>query len=74
MSRLTKLRINRARGMILKGQPLKTVAAATGFSDAFHLSKTFKSIEGLSPRAWLRLLDGGAPSGPNPDWGTGPKP
>ncbi|MFH1023839.1 MAG: helix-turn-helix transcriptional regulator [Planctomycetota bacterium] len=59
MSRLIRLRVNRARGLLLGGQPLKAVAAATGFSDAFHLSKTFKRMEGVSPRHFLaRLREG----------------
>jgi transcriptional regulator GlxA family with amidase domain len=32
------------------------VAESTGFSDAFHLSKTFKRLEGLSPKAYLQSL------------------
>ncbi len=48
--RLIRMRVNLAKALIVKGQPLKTVADATGFSDAFHLSKTFKQLEGISPR------------------------
>lgn len=56
MSRLIRMRINLAKALITKGQPLKIVAESTGFSDAFHLSKTFKRIEGLSPKAYLQSL------------------
>lgn len=53
---LLEARINMAKGMLLKGQTLKAVAEATGFSDAFHLSKTFKRLEGVAPRHYLRSL------------------
>ncbi len=56
MTTLTRLRIGVARGLLLKNYPLKTIAAQTGFSDAFHLSKTFKRVEGVSPREFLRAL------------------
>jgi len=56
MGRVIRMRINLAKGMIVKGQPLKAVAEATGFSDAFHLSKTFKRMEGVPPRTYLRGL------------------
>jgi len=52
MARLTQLRIGYARALILKGMPLKSIAAQLGFSDAFHLSRTFKRVEGISPRAF----------------------
>jgi AraC-like DNA-binding protein len=48
-----RLRINLARQLVQRGQPLKRVAEATGFYDAYHLSRTFKRIEGVSPRAFL---------------------
>ena len=50
MARLTELRIGHAKVLVLRGMPLKSVAAQLGFSDAFHLSKTFKRVEGISPR------------------------
>ena len=56
MSRLLRLRVNLAKALIVKGQSLKSVAESTGFSDAFHLSKTFKRLEGLSPKAYLQSL------------------
>jgi len=58
MARLIRMRINLAKGMLLKGQPLKVIALAAGFSDAYHLSKTFKNLEGLSPRSFLERLRG----------------
>lgn len=49
-----RLRIEFAKGLILRGEGLDHVAARTGFVDAFHLSKTFKKLLGCSPRAFLR--------------------
>lgn len=56
MGRLLRLRVNLAKALIVKGQSLKSVAESSGFSDAFHLSKTFKRLEGLSPKAYLQNL------------------
>ncbi|MDI6774605.1 MAG: AraC family transcriptional regulator [Verrucomicrobiota bacterium] len=56
MNRLLRLRVNLAKALIVKGQSLKSVAESIGFSDAFHLSKTFKRMEGLSPKAYLQSL------------------
>jgi AraC-like DNA-binding protein len=43
----------------LLGQSLKSVAESTGFSDAFHLSKTFKRLEGAAPKHFLASLRAG---------------
>ena len=51
---LLRLRLDQARAMLVTGYALKEIAAATGFANAFHLSRTFKSIEGVSPREYLR--------------------
>jgi transcriptional regulator GlxA family with amidase domain len=40
--------------LLLRGIPLHTIAEELGFSDAFHLSKTFKQVLGLAPRHLLR--------------------
>lgn len=48
-----RFRVEQAKSLLLKGFPLKTVAAQLGFADAFHLSKTFKRLEGISPRAFI---------------------
>ena len=50
----------RRRALIARAQrlmrerdlPDRAIAAALGFCDEFHFSKTFKSVAGLSPRAW----------------------
>jgi AraC-like DNA-binding protein len=54
MKRLIEIRIGMAKGLLFRGYPLKTIAEQTGFSDMYHLSKTFKRQEGVSPRAFLR--------------------
>jgi AraC-like DNA-binding protein len=54
MIKLTKLRIENTKALLLKGYPLKAIAAQLGFVDAFHLSKTFKRLEGLSPREFIK--------------------
>ena len=51
---LVKMRINMAKGLLLKGENLKSIAEQTGFYDEFHLSKSFKRITGLSPRQFVK--------------------
>lgn len=43
-------RIDYAKGLLLKGTRLKSIAEAAGFHDEYHLSRTFKKITGKSPR------------------------
>lgn len=57
MDTRSQIAIKTAKGLLLKGYPLKYIAAETGFCDAYHLSKAFKRAEGLSPRAYLHSLD-----------------
>ncbi len=51
-------RLERARQMLAPGQEhkLQAVAEACGFSDAFHLSKTFKREYRISPRDYRKLV------------------
>ena len=58
MQTLTRLRVDHARSLLLRGLPLKVVAQRLGFTDAFHLSKTFKAVEGIPPREFLRRREG----------------
>jgi AraC-like DNA-binding protein len=46
-------KIEAAKGLLLKGEPLKVIAEHMGFCDPFHLSKRFKQIEGVSPKKFL---------------------
>ncbi len=52
MTRLMRLRMDRAKMLLLGGQKLAAIASATGFYDAAHLAATFKRVEGLSPHAY----------------------
>ena len=56
VDRLIRMRVDLARALIIRGHPLQAAADATGFSDAFHLSKTFKRLEGVSPRGFLQRM------------------
>lgn len=53
-ARLLDIRVEAARNLLLKGEKLKAIAAATGFSDEFHLSRTFRKRTGLPPREFRR--------------------
>ena len=55
---LTRFRIEQTKVLLLKGYLLKTIAGQLGFADAFHLSKTFKLLEGMSPRDFIRKPHG----------------
>ena len=50
-----RLRLARVR-RLLEGsaQSVTAIAAETGFCDASHLGRTFRSREGMSPEAWRR--------------------
>lgn len=51
---LFAVRMDRARSLLLRGVPLKVVAAETGFCDDAHLSRTFKARIGLGPREFVK--------------------
>jgi len=57
ITRLLSLRINYSKALLLKGYPLKAIAVQLGFTDAFHFSKTFKIMEGIPPREFLKRTD-----------------
>ena len=46
---MMRARLRRARVMIRAGEPLSTVAYATGFSDQSHLTRHFKRAFGMTP-------------------------
>ncbi|MCK5843651.1 MAG: helix-turn-helix transcriptional regulator [Victivallales bacterium] len=54
ISRLIELRVDFAKALLIKGELLKIIADMTGFSDEFHLSKTFKKVVGESPREFRK--------------------
>lgn len=49
ITRLIELRVERAKSLLLKGEKLKAIAAATGHSSEYHLSRNFKTVAGISP-------------------------
>ena len=51
---LHRMRIDHAKALILRGFPLKAIGYDLGYSDEFHLSKTFKKITGISPREFKK--------------------
>lgn len=52
MARLMALRIEFAKSLLIKGEPLKMIAEMTGFCDEHHLSRSFKKATGQSPRTF----------------------
>ena len=49
-----RLKVAQARLLLLKGTPVKTVAAQLGFSSPFHFSRCFRQATGTPPRAFQR--------------------
>lgn len=59
---VTAARLDRARALLGEGAPVKTAAAACGFSSPEHFAKSFSGAFGLSPAAWRSLnATGSAP-------------
>ncbi len=55
MAALRALRVEAAKVRLVRGNlKLEAIASETGFADAFHLSRTFKQILGVSPTQYLR--------------------
>lgn len=54
---VTLRRLDAARVLIANGTPLASAACATGFSDQAHLTRQFKGNFGVTPKAWVKLLD-----------------
>ena len=49
-------RLQRARDLLrLTDQPVRSIAAATGFYDAAHLIRAFRSAEGMSPGRYRKV-------------------
>ena len=53
---LQTVRVMKARDMLRKGHSLAEVAASTGFSDQSHLSRSFRSILGVTPGCYSSAL------------------
>ena len=58
ISRLIELRLEFAKGLLLKGEKLINIAEMTGFNNEYHLSKTFKKKLGISPREFKKQQEG----------------
>jgi AraC-like DNA-binding protein len=50
-----QLRIGRAQQMLRDGVPISVTAFASGFSDQPHLTRSFKSVFGVTPAAYARI-------------------
>ena len=46
---LTQVRVEKAKRLLIQGQPLSQVALAVGFADQSHLTRLFKRIVGITP-------------------------
>ncbi|MET9384636.1 AraC family transcriptional regulator [Streptomyces sp. NPDC002928] len=55
---LMSRRVDRARRLLLDGQPPSQVATATGFYDQAHLTRHFKKLVGVTPGRYVRTGKG----------------
>ena len=53
---LLQVRIERAKQMLQRGEPIVDVASTLGFSDQSHLTRNFKRVFGVSPAQSLRRV------------------
>ena len=51
---LELIRVNRAREMLRRGDPISRVAFDTGFSDQSHLTRRFKRVVGVPPGQYAK--------------------
>ncbi len=49
---LSRFRISVAQDLLRRGQPLKAIAGEAGYGSSAALSRAFRAICGVSPRAW----------------------
>jgi len=57
------MRIEKIKHLLRMGTPLKTIAAQMGFSDIYHVSKTFSHAVGVSPRGFIKMDRSSKPTG-----------
>ena len=53
---LTQIRVRRARTLLEGNSSLAQIALAVGFSDQSHFTRRFKSIEGITPAAYRKIV------------------
>lgn len=58
---LIESRIERARGLLLEGRSIASVAADTGFVDQSHFTRSFKRVVGIAPGRYIQLNSKKAP-------------
>ena len=58
MQTLLGMRVELVKSLLLKGHTLKYIAGETGFCDEYHLYKAFKNHQGVSPRQFLKEMQG----------------
>ncbi|HEU5075201.1 MAG TPA: AraC family transcriptional regulator [Polyangiaceae bacterium] len=75
---LVRLRVERARDLLARGQPPIDVAVAVGFADQAHLNRHFTRILGITPGEYARQVRSLAPvparSEPNGQFRSRPAP
>lgn len=49
---LRRIRLEQSIPLLLRGTPLKTIAEATGFGNAFYYSRVFRTAYGMPPSRW----------------------
>jgi AraC-like DNA-binding protein len=54
---LELVRVNRAREMLRRGDPISRVAFDTGFSDQSHLTRRFKRVVGVPPGQYAKTYE-----------------
>jgi len=50
-------RLERAKSLLLAGEPIARIAAQTGFSSQQHFSNAFRAAVGVAPGAWRREVE-----------------
>ncbi len=56
---LRQVRVKEAKRMLASGQPIASVAAATGFTDQSHLTRWFKRLWGVTPGQYRNSVQDG---------------
>lgn len=51
---LVMLKVDRVRGLLAQGMPLRDAAVAAGFADQSHMGRWFRRICGITPAVYMR--------------------